>query len=109
MGADLGKLDEYRDSLLEQWVDERVLAKRWLGIHIWFHLHSYADFANCGLTLQGYSVRESEDDVLLILKVREGDTPYVVFLGSSDTTHCMLKLKRQMRNGGLKLVPDRYR
>lgn len=103
------QLDEWRQNVLRDWTDHRLVSDLWIDTHIWFFNHIYADCANCGVTLDGWSVREQDRGTLLVLKVTKDDTPYVVFVSSTDTTHCMRKVRDQMRNGGLKLVPDRFR
>lgn len=102
-------LDEYRTNVLESWNDDRIVPKAWVDTHIWFFLHLYADLNQIGATLDGFNFRQSPDDTLLILKLTKEDLPYVVFVGSSDPTHCMSKLKRQLRAGDIRLLVDQYR
>lgn len=104
----LEQLHEMRSKSLEQWTDGRVVERWWIDIHLWFFMHLYADLANLELELRGWSVRESEHDTLMVLRVSQAGTPYVVFITSRDATHCMGKLKKFMRAGELKLVPDRF-
>ena len=102
-------LDTWRQEAFAEWTDERIVSKDWLDICVWFHLHTYADLVNFGLELDGYSFRKEPDGWLLVLKVTQGDTPYVVFLSSRDTIGCMRKARSYLRNGGFKLYPDRFR
>lgn len=103
------QLEDWRQSVLKDWTDHRVVSALWVDTHIWFFQHIYADLANYDLTLDGWSVREKDRGTLLVLKVTQDDTPYVVFLSSTDATHCMRKARDDLRDGGLKLIPDRFR
>lgn len=105
----IGTLDAWRGESVAQWKDNRIVDAAWVDAVVWFFKHAYADLANFGLTCQGYSFRENYQGYLLVLKVMEGDVPYVVFVGSKDPTGCMSKLRKQLRNGGLSLKPDQYR
>lgn len=102
-------LDEWRQSVLTDWTDHRVVSSLWVDVHIWFYMHLYADLANLGLECQGWSVRQGERESLMVIKLTQDDAPYVVFVTSTDPTHCMRKLRDLLRNGGPKLVPDRFR
>jgi hypothetical protein len=109
MAADNVKnLNEWREASLEQWTDERIVDQEWVDAHIWFHLHSYADFAKSGLELIGWSCRQKHGDWLLVLKVLEGGTQQVGFITSATPTRCMLKVRKLLRNGGLSLYADRF-
>lgn len=102
------QLTDWRQSVLKDWTDHRIVSSLWLDLHIWWEMHLYADLANLELELTGWSVRELADGVRMVIKVRKEDIPYVVFFHSKDTTGCIRKARNDMRNGGLKLVPDRY-
>lgn len=101
--------DEWRQSVLKDWTDHRIVSDLWLDVHIWFYMHLYGDLAKFDLECQGWSVRQKERESLLVVKLTQGETPYVVFVTSSDPTHCMRKFRDMLRNGGPKLVPDRFR
>lgn len=102
-------LDDWRQDVLMDFTDHRIVSSLWVDTHIWFYMHLYADLLIHELTLDGWSVRQSERDTLLVLKLTKEDIPYVVFVTSSDPTHCMRKTRDLLRNGGLNLVRDRFR
>lgn len=104
-----GHLDEWRQNVLREFTDHRIVSDLWLDCVIWFHMHLYADLANFELECQGWTVRQRERETLLVLKVTQRGTPYVVFVTSSDPIHCMRRLRAQFRDGGPKLVPDKFR
>lgn len=102
-------LDEWRQDVLKDWSDSRLVSSLWLDVHIWWDLHLYADLAEHAIVLDGWTVREEPHGTLLVLKVTREDIPYVVFMSSKDTTGCMRRVREELRNGGLKLFPDKYR
>lgn len=101
-------LDDWRAGVLEDFTDHRLVDRMWVDAHMWWELHSYADFANLGLVLRGWSFRESHGDWCMVVKVNQEDTPYVVFVWSATPTRCVQKLRKLMRNGGVQLVVDKY-
>jgi hypothetical protein len=101
-------LEEFRKELLQCWTDSRSITKEMVDVWVWWHQHAWADFNESGFSLSGYSFREKHGDWLLVLKVIQDDIPQVGFVTSSDPTHCMSKLRKLLRNGGLTLYPDRY-
>lgn len=102
-------LDNWREASLEQWTDTRIVDQAWVDTQLWFFLHSYADFAESGLELVGFSFREKHGDWDLILKLDQGDIPLVAFVTSKNPTRCMSKLRKLLRNGGLALYQDKFR
>lgn len=109
MGDQTQVLDKWRQNVLSDWKDHRLVSSLWVDTHIWFHLHIYADLANFDLQLDSWSFASLDRGTRLVLKVTHEDTPYVVFLSSGTPTECMRKARKALRDGGLKLVPDRYR
>lgn len=108
MTAQVEHLSEWRTNVLEGWTDERIVSKRDLDALLWFYQHMYADLANFELTLRGWSYRESEYSSLLVLKVTQGDIPYVVFSGSRDAISCVRKLKLSFQEETFQLVRDKF-
>lgn len=108
MAASIEKLDDWRRDALEQLADERAVSRASLELWWWFHMCLYADLAQHQWELRGYSVRLSEDDCLLTLRIVEDGVPYVVFTGSANTTLCIKKLRRQMRDGTVQVHDDRF-
>ena len=101
--------DDWRQRVLKDWKDHRLVSDLWVDTHIWFYMHLYADLAKHELECQGWSIRQGERDTLLVVKLTQESIPYVVFVTSSDPTHCMRKFRTMLRNGGPELVPDRFR
>lgn len=109
MSDSVQDLDAWRAEALEQWQDERILSREALEAAVWFFQHSWADFVNLGLTLEGYSFRQDDRGWLMVVKVVGDDIPQVGFVGSKTPTGCMRRLRDAMRNGGLRLSRDKYR
>lgn len=63
---------------------------------------------NFGLELTGMNFRQSEDEVLLVLKVVEDDLPYVVFLSGLSPRGCVVRLLLKLDRGTLRKYPDKY-
>ena len=101
-------LDDWRQSVLTDFTDHRIVDTHWVDAHIWFFEHMYADLNEFGLECYGYSFKAKHEEWLLVLKVRTEDTPYVVFVSSQNPTRCMSKLRSLLRNGGPKLYEDRF-
>lgn len=109
MAKDVAKdLDKWRADSLEGFVDTRIVDAEWVDAHIWFFLHSYADFAKFGLELIGWTCREKHGDWLLVLKLVEEGTQRVAFVTSVTPTRCMLKARKLLRNSGLLVYDDKF-
>lgn len=108
MSKTVEDLRVWRKGTVEAWKEESVLSKENLDGLVWFYLHSYADYAELGVELRGYSVRESAEGTLLVLKVSQEGIPRVAFVSSLDTMCCIRKLQRLLRDGELRLFDDKY-
>ena len=103
-----GDLDEWRKAALEKWTDHRIVDDDWLDTHIWFFMHAYADWNQIGCEFTGFSLRQRYGEWLLVVKLLKDGVPYIVFVSSSTPTRSMRKLKDLLRNGGVKLNPDKF-
>lgn len=101
-------LDEMRQLALEQWTDNRSISADMADILLWFHLHLYADLSTWQCTYRGHSFASRDDEVLLVLKVTQKGIPRVVFVSHIDTIRCVSKLRRLLRDGGVKFYDDKY-
>jgi hypothetical protein len=61
-----------------------------------------------GWALVRLSFTWEEDQVLMVLKVRVADIPYVVFVSRQSPIGCVRTLVRKMRAGSVGLYPDKY-
>lgn len=102
------QLNTWRQEVLSAWTDHRIVDDVWVDHQIWFFMHLYADLAKYGAVCTGYSFREKLQGTLMVLKVVKEENPYVVFVNGSTPTGCIRILRRQLREGELRLVPDQY-
>ena len=103
------QLDSWRQESLTQWKDARIVNAEWVDAWVWLWMHSYADFSQFSVELDGVSFREKHGDWLMVLKAHEGETPLVAFITSKNPTRCVLKARNFLRNGGLNWTRDKYR
>ena len=101
-------LDEWRETAVGQWQDSRIVDAEWVGVHLWFFQHLYADLAIYERELTGFSFRQKAADWLMVVKVDHLGTQEVVFVSGQNPTRCMRKLRRLLRDGGCSFYPDRY-
>lgn len=102
------QLDSWRKEALASWKDHRIVDSEWVDAHIWFWLHLYSDLAQISAELRGVVFREKHGDWLMVLKIRQGDTPLVGFVTSKNPTRCMRKARDLLRNGGLAWSTDKW-
>jgi hypothetical protein len=103
-----GQLDEWRQSVLSDFTDHRIVDGLWIDVHIWFWLHLYADLADYDAVFRGVTIRQQEEYVLLVLKVFLAEVPHVVFISGGTPTSCMRKLRDKLRNNEVNFVVDKY-
>jgi hypothetical protein len=103
------ELDSWRAAATEQWSDSRIVDAEFIDLHIWLHLHSYADFAKFGATLDGFSFCARPDGWLLVVKATIADTPQVAFVSSETTTGSVRIFRRLLRMGEVRWYPDKFR
>lgn len=108
VGNTVGDLDTWRAAAVGQWTDSRIVDSTWIDAVLWFFLHSYADLAQIGAEVRGFSFRLDKEECLLVLKILREGIPEVVFLSSVTPTRCMQKLRRRLREGDVKFFVDKY-
>lgn len=64
--------------------------------------------ARTGWELVSLSFRFSDEEVLMVLKVRVEKAQYVVFVTSTSPRGCVRSLVRKMSSSSLPLYPDKY-
>lgn len=108
-GETIETLDQWRQDVLRDFTDHRIVDALWVDVHLWFFLHLYADLAKSGTRLEGFSLRDKQDMWLLVLKVTQADLPLVGFVSGSTPTSCMRKLRDRLRKEEMVWSADRYR
>lgn len=101
-------LDEWREKIIEELDPEGPIPRGEVDALIWFHYHSYADFAKSQLEVRGFSFSERAGDWLLTCRLKEDDTLVVAFVGSVTTTRCIQKLRKLLRGPGLTTYADKF-
>jgi len=61
-----------------------------------------------GLSLCRLSFTWRDDEVLLVVKVRRGDLPYVVFVSRPTPRACVRTFVKKVKDNTLALYPDRF-
>jgi hypothetical protein len=102
------QLDEWRQNVLGEFVDNRIVDAAWLDCWVWFWLHLYADLANYDSVFRGAVFRQDDDYCLLVLKVSAEDIPQVVFVSGSSPTSCVRKLRNKLRDGSIIFSRDKF-
>lgn len=108
MADTVAELDAWRAETLEHWTDKRIVDGEQIDAWVWFFLHSYAEWHQIKAEFTGFSLRQKQGDWLMVVRVLQDDIPRVGFVTSSTPTRCMLKLRKMLREGALKLTTDRY-
>ena len=93
---------------VEQWTDKRVISDVDLENLLLFIVYGQKVFSQIGMRLEGFSCRQKQGQTLLTVKVREGDTPLVVFITSDTTTGCIVRLLDLLESDRLNFVKDRF-
>ena len=106
--SDFRKTDAWREESLAQWKDGRVLPREQVDAMVWFFQHSYPEFVDSGVELDGYTFREKHRDWLMVLKAHQDEVRLVAFITSSTPIRCMSKCRDFLRNGGLNWSRDKY-
>lgn len=104
----VGRLGAERAASIEQWTDARVVGAETVDTWLWFFQHSYANFSQIGAELLGFSCNYKRGDWLLVVRVEQEGVRRVGFITSANPTRCMLRLKRSLEAGELRLVDDRF-
>lgn len=104
----LKELDDWRQSVVSQWTDHRVVDDLWVDLHIWFWEHLYADLAEYDLYLKGFTLREKADEWLLVLKLWTGETQRVAFCSGDTPTGCIRRLRKRLRGETFETFPDKF-
>lgn len=93
---------------LEQWTDERIIRAGDLENLLLFFLYVPKVLSQIGMRYQQHSCRQKNGQTLLTIKVREGDTPLIVFVTSDTTIGCMTRFLDLLEDDRLNWVKDRY-
>lgn len=93
---------------MEQWEDQRILSAVDLENLLLFVLYVPKVLSQLGMRHQGFVCRQKQGQHLLTVKVREGETPLVVFVTSDTPTGCMVRFLDLLERDKLSWVKDRY-
>lgn len=93
---------------LEQWDDERVISASSLEDLLLFDCSLPSILSQSKLTLCGVVCRQKQEQYLMTVKVRQGETPLVVFITAGSTTGCRSRFLRLWEEDRLTWVKDRY-
>lgn len=93
---------------IEQWTDQRVITDVDLEGLILFVCYGQQVLSQSGLALKGWQFRQKGDQQLMTVKVREGDTPLVVFITGNSTTGCVSRFWNLYEDDRLSWVRDKY-
>lgn len=80
----------------------------WAALGLVLDSDLWSIFAKAGQELVSISIRQREDEFLLVVKVRADGAQYVGFVGRQNTRLCILTLLRKLDAGTLTLYPDKF-
>lgn len=93
---------------MEQWTDKRLIDDMDLEDLLLFVLYASKVLSQNQMRLKGYSFRQKAGQWLFTVKVREGDTPLVVFITAPEPTSCIRRFWRLYEDDKLSFVRDKY-
>lgn len=102
------QLDQWRQESLEDLVDHRLADPDWIDAWMWFWLHLYADLVEYEAEFKGVTFRQDDHSVLMVLKVERDGIREVVFLTSDTATHCVQRLRKQLRADEIVFKKDKF-
>ena len=96
------------EAAMEQWTDKRIIDDSDLEDVLLFLLYGPIVLSQNGQRLDGYTFRHKKEQWLLTVKVKEGQTPLVVFITAATPTACVRRFWSLYDNDRLSYVRDKY-